>query len=452
MERIVLKDYSHLGAVCSFLDFFALFAEKEKLCFSIPVFGSQACRIQFGGVRSSHLGGNLGSGSSGSFLLFCHGCFKAFLINGEALFLGNFIGQFPGEAIGIVQLEHLIPGKDSALLLLCIFQHFGKEIRACIEGGMETVFLYAGHFLNKGLLVHQFRIRRFHHVDDYVDHLADESVLNTQKLSETDSPAQDSAEHIAPAFIGRKDAVGNHIGNGSGMVGNYLQSHISLGALAIGHAGQSRGFFDNWEEKICFKIILFLLKHGSQTFKAGAGINILLSQRQVGAVFLAVILGENQVPDFQEAIAVATHLVFRVRAEFFALVVENFRVRAAGTFPDFPEVIGQRINMVFRQTDHLVPVIMGLMVIGINGDIQAGLVQFQNFRQEFPGPADGFFLEIVAKGEVPQHFKESMVAGCMAYVFNIAGADALLAGGDTMTRRFHLACKVRLQRRHACTD
>lgn len=108
--------------------------------------------------------------------------------------------------------------------------------------------------------------------------------------------------------------------------------------------------------------------------------------------------------------------------------------------------------MVFRQSDHLVPVIMGFIVIRINGDIETGLVQFQYFRQEFPCPGNSFLLEIIAKGEIAQHFEESMVAGGMAYVFNIAGTDTLLAGGHSVTGWFHLPCEIGLQRRHAGTN
>ena len=42
---------------------------------------------------------------------------------------------------------------------------------------------------------------------------------------------------------------------------------------------------------------------------------------------------------------------------------------------------------------------------------------------------DGLVLEVIAEGEVAQHLEEGAVAGGLADVLDIAGADALLAGG-----------------------
>ncbi len=108
--------------------------------------------------------------------------------------------------------------------------------------------------------------------------------------------------------------------------------------------------------------------------------------------------------------------------------------------------------MIFRNPHQVVPVAIGFLVIRINGHIEAGGIEHQDFCQEFPSPGDSFLLEIVAKREVPQHFKEGMVASGMAYIFDIAGADTFLAGGDSVLRRFHLAGEIGLQRRHAGTN
>lgn len=120
--------------------------------------------------------------------------------------------------------------------------------------------------------------------------------------------------------------------------------------------------------------------------------------------------------------------------------------------PDFPEVIGKRIDVVFRQTDHIVPVIMRFIVVRINGNVEAGLIELQDFGQEFPCPGNRFLLEIIAEGKIPQHFEESMVAGGTAYVFNISSTDTFLAGRHSVFRWFYLAGEVRLQWRHAGTD
>ena len=108
--------------------------------------------------------------------------------------------------------------------------------------------------------------------------------------------------------------------------------------------------------------------------------------------------------------------------------------------------------MVFRQADHFMPVVMRFIVIGINGDVEAGLIELQDFGQEFPCPGNRFLLKIIAKGEIPQHFEESMMASGTAYIFNISGTDTFLAGRHSVFRWFYLTGEVRLQWRHAGTD
>ncbi len=65
---------------------------------------------------------------------------------------------------------------------------------------------------------------------------------------------------------------------------------------------------------------------------------------------------------------------------------------------------------------------------------------------------NGLALEVVAEGEVAQHLEEGAVTGGLANVLDIAGADALLAGGNAVARRLLLAGEERLHRRHAGVD
>jgi len=58
--------------------------------------------------------------------------------------------------------------------------------------------------------------------------------------------------------------------------------------------------------------------------------------------------------------------------------------------------------------------------------------------QKIPGELDGFFLEIVAKREVAEHFEKGMVARTGADIFKIVvltrHPHALLAGGSALIR------------------
>ena len=68
-----------------------------------------------------------------------------------------------------------------------------------------------------------------------------------------------------------------------------------------------------------------------------------------------------------------------------------------------------------------------------NGNPQPVLVQPHLFCQEFPAPHDRLFFEVIAEGEVAEHFEKGMVAGRHADVFQIvvlaSRAHAFLRAG-----------------------
>ena len=127
----------------------------------------------------------------------------------------------------------------------------------------------------------------------------------------------------------------------------------------------------------------------------------------------------------------------------------DFRVRTAGTAADLPEVIFQTNNTFIRDAYDIVPDMIGFVIFGINGDPKLIRRQFQLFGQKFPSPGNDFLFEIIAKREVAQHFKISMVTSCAADVFNIVRTNTFLAGRNARRRRFHLPCKKRFERCHS---
>ena len=127
-----------------------------------------------------------------------------------------------------------------------------------------------------------------------------------------------------------------------------------------------------------------------------------------------------------------------------------------------PEVVllAELEDAVLGNADLLVPdaerlVVGGRgLVAGENRGIQAVRVEADPLgaRQEFPRPVDGLGLEIVAEREVAEHFKVRAVARGVADVLDVAGADALLTGGNAVTRGLFFAGKPRLHGGHACID
>src|SRR5580704_7346835 len=62
---------------------------------------------------------------------------------------------------------------------------------------------------------------------------------------------------------------------------------------------------------------------------------------------------------------------------------------------------------------------------------------------------DGFALEVIAEGEIPQHLEERVVIGGHADVLNVAGAEAFLAGGGPRELELADAQELRLELVHA---
>ena len=127
-----------------------------------------------------------------------------------------------------------------------------------------------------------------------------------------------------------------------------------------------------------------------------------------------------------------------------------------------PEVIllAEAEDAVLGDADHIAPDGEGLVICGgrlvarEDGRIEAIRLKADPLGagQEFPCPGNGLLLEVIAEGEVAQHLKIRAVAGRMADVFNVAGADALLTGGDAVARGLFLAGEPRLHGSHTRVD
>ncbi len=69
-------------------------------------------------------------------------------------------------------------------------------------------------------------------------------------------------------------------------------------------------------------------------------------------------------------------------------------------------------------------------------------------HNKLPGPGNHLFFEIVAEGEVPQHFKEGGMAVCLPHTVDIACADTLLAGGNARRHRLFQTKEIALEGYH----
>ena len=90
MERIISQDNGYFFAVSGRSNFLSILAQQDNFCFSILIFYGQFGYIQFGCIRSSHFHSHFRTGITRTFPLFFHRSRKAFLVDGETLFLRDF--------------------------------------------------------------------------------------------------------------------------------------------------------------------------------------------------------------------------------------------------------------------------------------------------------------------------------------------------------------------------
>ena len=121
-----------------------------------------------------------------------------------------------------------------------------------------------------------------------------------------------------------------------------------------------------------------------------------------------------------------------------------------------PEVIllAEAENALRGDADLVMPDVPCLVVIEIDARVQPVGIDADPVGggQKFPRPVDGFALEVIAEGEVAEHFKVGAVARRLADVFDIGRADALLAGRHAAARRLFLSGEPRFHGAHAGVD
>ena len=400
---------------------------------------------------------------AGAGLLLLHLVVKGLAVERHALVLDHLDRQVDGEAVGVVQLERVRAGEDGLALLLVGVQKFGEDLHAAVDGLGKVLLLGADDLGDIGLTLAQLRIMAFVLVHDRIHDLIEERTVDAKQLAVAGGSSQQAAQHVAAALVAGQHAVADHKGSRADVVGDDAQGHVFLAALAVARAGDLRDLVRDVHHRVDVEERINVLAHNGQALKTHAGVDVLLLELGVVVVAVVVELGEDDVPDLHIAVAVAADGAAGLAAAvLFAAVVVNFRAGAARTGAVLPEVVllAELENAVLGDADLLVPdaerlVVGGRgLVAGENRGIQAVRVEADPLgaRQEFPRPVDGLGLEIVAEREVAEHFKVRAVARGVADVLDVAGADALLAGGHAVARGLLLAGEERFHRRHTGVD
>ena len=325
---------------------------------------------------------------------------------------------------------------------------------AVVERRGETLLLGCDDTLDERDVLEQLGIGLAHLSVDLVDELGQEGALDAQQATMEHGAAEQTAKDVLAALVTGKDAVRDHKVDGTGVVGDDAQRTAGTGVIVgvVGLAADLLAQLDEVLHQIAVVVGGLVLHDSGHALQAHARIEVAVRQLRHGAVLLAVVLGKHEVPELKEAVAVAAGLAVGAAAtDLLAHVKVDLGARTAGAGgASSPEVV------VLAQTRDVIlgnaqgaPHVMGLVVLGKDGEVQAVERQLELLGDELKGPSAGLLLGDATKREVAEHLKERQVTAVLADAVDVVGADALLAGDRANLLHGLLALVVLLKLVHA---
>ena len=174
------------------------------------------------------------------------------------------------------------------------------------------------------------------------------------------------------------------------------------------------------------------MQHTHESLKAHSRVDDVHGEFLERAVGLAVVLHEDEVPDFDDLRVVLVHQFASGPSVFLLLgrarIHVNLRTGATGTrVAHLPEIIVLRAidDMVFGHVFQ--PNFRGFVVAfqplrGVafeHGHVEVVGIQLEHVHKVFPRHVDGALLEIVAKRPVAEHLEHGVVVGVVAHLLEV---------------------------------
>ena len=135
--------------------------------------------------------------------------------------------------------------------------------------------------------------------------------------------------------------------------------------------GEIGDVLDQRGEQVDGVIVVRALQHGGDALEPHAGVDRGPRQVDALAALELLVLHEDEIPDLDETVAVGLGRAGRAAGNVIAVVVEDFRARAAGAgVAHRPEIVtaGDAQDFAVGQTGDLLPQIEGVVVVDIDGD------------------------------------------------------------------------------------
>ena len=381
-----------------------------------------------------------------------HGDVEACLVHADLAGAQRLLRQVERKAVSVVKLESDVAGQ--VLPFAQVARFLVENCQAARERHAETGFLELQRFLDQSLGAGEFGISGAHFAHQRRDEAPHQGVARAQHLRMPHRAAHDPAQDIAAAFIGGQHAIGDQEGGGAQMIGDDAVA-CPHRAVRIDAGGVGDGA-DQGAEQVDLEIGVHALHQRRDALQPHAGVDRRPGQGNALSRRDLLELHEDEVPEFEEAVAVLVRAARRAAAQGFALIVEDFRTGAARAgFAHRPEIVARRDanDAVVGKAGDFFPQSERFVVVVIDRDEQPVLAEAEFLGDQVPGERDRLFLEIISKGEVSEHLEKGVVPGGIADVIEIvvlaAGADAFLRGGGADVIALFRSREHILERHHS---
>ncbi len=168
---------------------------------------------------------------------------EALDVHGQVTLARDVLGEIEREAVGVVQAERIHAG-DHAVADLG--RDVVENLHARIQRFSKTLFLGLQGAHDGVDLGRQFGIGHAHLLDQGRHQLAEERLAHAQHPAVAQCAADDTAQHVTAAFVGRQHAIDDQERTGTDVVGDHAQRLV----FQVGGAGQLGGLADQGLEQV----------------------------------------------------------------------------------------------------------------------------------------------------------------------------------------------------------
>ena len=280
-----------------------------------------------------------------AFALLLHRPPKPVPVDVQPLGRQHVLGQLERKPVRVVQSKRRLSGQRRRSAAAQGGEFLLEQGEPRRQRVRKTGFLPADDVADVGTPVAQFRVCVAQQIGHAVGHLREERSVEPEQPAVAQGAAHDAAQHVAAALVGRHHAVGNGERRGPGVVGNDPKGNVSFRGVAVPRGRQPFGEPDDVAQQVGIVVARHVLQHRDDALQAHPGVHVGCGQRVERPVGVAVVLDEDQIPEFDEArtagvdlAAVAGRVAIRTRLR--AAVDVNLRARAARAgLAHFPEIV-----------------------------------------------------------------------------------------------------------------